>query len=148
MKIIKLKQNKGISITDITIAVVILLMFIGIIGQTFNLIASNNLKMRANAIAMYYIVKLAEDIDKMPYDDVTQEYLEEILADKDEYDYSDDYEINVEIDNYKEMKNGGNLEGPIQEDVIKIITIKAKYEVYNKEQTINVKKLKIKEQSI
>ena len=145
-----LKQNKGISMTDIVISIIILSLFVGLIGQMYYSISLNNLKIRSNAIATSYTVKLAEDIDKMAYGDVTKEKLEELLSDREKYDYPDSdqlsFRIGVEVKNYKEEqeKQGKSIE----KDVIKIVEITTKYNTYGEEQTYLINKLKIKENNL
>ena len=135
MKIRKNKHNNGISMVDVTIAVAVVLIFTGVIGQIYYSIMLNNLKIRANAVVTYYIVKLAEDIDKMPYSEVTKQNLEQKIS---QYDCPDIYTITVEVENYQEKAN-------VSDDLIKMVYINANYEVYNEEQNLTIDKLKIKE---
>lgn len=118
MKKISLKQNKGISMTDITIAVIILLMFVGVIGRLFYNIALNNIKIEENAIATYYVVKLAEDIDKMSYNQVTKQNLDALISSEEEYNLPENFNIEIEVENYKDSKAAQGIN--IQKDIIKI----------------------------
>ena len=145
-----LKQNKGISMVDIAISILILFIFVGVISPIYVSIATNNLRAKNNAIATYFVVKLAEDIDKLSYNQVTKENLETLLSNREEFNYPDPevfpFEINVEVKNYKEEQS--KLGQTIAEDIIKIVEIKATYKVYEEEQYYSVSKLKIKENSI
>ena len=71
MKTLYLKNKKGVTMMDLAIAVTILSVFTGIVGRLYVLIAQNNIIIRQNAIATYYVVRIAEDIDKMTYEEVT-----------------------------------------------------------------------------
>ena len=73
MEKIKLKSNKGISMVDVIIAIIIMAMFVGIVGNLYVKIATDNSKIKMNALATYYVVQIAEYIDKISYDD---EFLE------------------------------------------------------------------------
>ena len=42
MKKVKLKANKGVTITDVVVAVIILSVFTGVVGNLYYLIAKNN----------------------------------------------------------------------------------------------------------
>ena len=65
MEKIKLKSNKGISMVDVIIAIIIMAMFVGIVGNLYVKIATDNSKIKMNALATYYVVQIAEYIDKI-----------------------------------------------------------------------------------
>ena len=130
-----LTEKKGITIVDAVLATTILCLFVGVIGNLYYLIASSNMKISLNAIATYYVVKIAEDIDKMPYEEVSNSLNDNL---KNQYHYLDMITMSIDVDNYNE----GN---PAKQDVLKTVTIEAKYKVFNSEQSYKIKKLKIKE---
>lgn len=129
-----LTEKKGFSIVDLAVAVTILSMFVGVIGHLYYLIASSNIKIGLNAIATYYVVKIAEDIDKMPYNEVQNDLNTTITN----YDYPDIITMSLTVDEYNENDS-------TKENILKTVTIEAKYKVFNSEQIYKVKKLKIKE---
>lgn len=130
-----LKQNKGISMVDVIIAMIILSLFVGVIGNLYYQIALQNDILRMNAVAVYYTVKVAEGIDKMSYEEVTAE-LNNTL--KQQYEIPDMITISIDVENYNETDSS-------KEDVIKTVKIEAKYTCLKEEQTYTIKKLKIKE---
>lgn len=135
MKKNKLKQNKGAIMADAISAIIILCIFTGVVGNLYYQIALNNNLVLLNANSVYYVVKIAEEIDKISYDDVTNELTNTL---KEKYDIPDLYVINIEVENY----NKGDSS---KEDIIKIITIKSEYECFNQTGKYEIKKLKIKE---
>lgn len=130
-----IKQNKGISMVDLIIAMVLLSLFVGVIGNLYYQIVLQNNMLRMNAVAVYYAVKVAEGIDKMPYEEVTNE-LNDTL--KQEYEIPDIITIHIEVENYNETD-------PSKEDIIRTVKIQTKYICFEKEQTYTIEKLKIKE---
>ena len=119
MKIKKLKSNRGISIADIVIAMLILCMFVGVIGNLYYQIAFQSDIIRYNAIATYYTVKIAEETDRIPYEEVTNDLNNTLRED---YEIPDSFNITVDVENYNKNDNS-------KLDIIKIVTIQAEYEV-------------------
>lgn len=135
MKKNKLKQNKGALMADAIAAIIILCIFTGVVGNLYYQIALNNNLVLLNANSVYYVVKIAEEIDRISYEDVTNELTNTL---KEKYDIPDLYVINIKVENY-------NKEDSSKEDIIKIITIKSEYECFNQTGKYEIKKLKIKE---
>lgn len=135
MKIKKLKTNQGISMVDVIIAIIILCMFVGVIGNLYYEIALESNMIKYNSIASYYTVKIAENIDRMPYESVTNN-LNTTL--KEDYSFPDLYNITIDVKNYNEDDTS-------KKDIIKIVTIRAEYQVFNDERSYQIKKIKIKE---
>ena len=135
MNIKKLKANNGISMTDVIIAMLILCMFVGVIGNLYYQISLQSNTIRFNAIAVYYSVKIAEEIDRISYEDVTNGLNNTLKTD---YEIPDLLNMTVDIQNYNAIDSS-------KEDIIKIVTIRAEYKVLNDEKFYEIKKLKIKE---
>ena len=136
MKTIKLNSNKGVTIPDVIIAMIILSLFVGVISSLFYQIVSHNNAIRYNAVAVNYAVKIAEDIDKMTYEEVVEEDLNESLQET--YGYGDNIQIDIQVEKYSD-------EDASKKDLIKIVTITVQYEYMNSNQSYELKKLKIKE---
>ena len=135
MKKINLKQNKGITMTDIVIAIIILCLFTGVVGNLYYQILSRSSMIRSNGVAIYYVVQVAERIDKIAYEEVTNELSASL---KDELLIPDSFDITINVEKYSEMDTS-------KEDIIKLVTIKAEYEVLKEKKEFTIKKLKIKE---
>lgn len=135
MKINKLKSNKAVIMSDVIIAIIILSLFVGVIGSLIYQVTKNNEKIRMNAIATDYVIKIAEDIDKMKYEDVTNDLNNNLTQ---IYDINDKYQITLEVQNYNEIDTS-------KKDIIKIVKIQIQYTALGDTQEFTIKKLKIKE---
>lgn len=137
MNIKVLKKQNGMTIQDLVIAIIILCLFVGVIGTLFSQIIINSGLIKLNAIAVEYAVKIAEEVDKLPYDDINENF-EIIMNTKYADNFSDIYKLDVIVENYNEID-------PSKADIIKIVTIKIAYEIFEEERSYEIKKLKIKE---
>ncbi len=135
MKKINWKTNRGVTMTDVIIAIIILSLFVGVISSLYYKIAYYNNAIRMNAMAVHYAVRIAEDTDKMIYEDVGDNLNESI---KTNYNLPDTFTANIMVKKYNE-------EDTTKQDIIKIVTIKIDYEFMNDKKSYEIKKLKIKE---
>lgn len=130
-----LKANNGISMTDVIIAMIILCMFVGVIGNLYYQISLQSNFIRLNTMAVYYTVKIAEDIDKMSYEEVTNDLNTNL---KINYEIPDLFNITISVKNYNEIDT-------TKEDIIKIVNIKVEYEFNKQTKYYEIEKLKMKE---
>lgn len=130
-----MKNNKGVSLTDVVISIIILSMFVGIIGSLFYQIGLNSNMVKYNALATHYAVKVAEEIDKMSYEDVTNNLNTTLLP---TYDIDENFDVSVSVRNYNETDN-------TKEDILKIVTIQVDYSFINRNESFKIEKLKVKE---
>lgn len=135
MKKLKLKSNKGVSTVDVVTAVIILSLFVGIIGNLYYQIAKNNAMIRSNTIAVYYAIKIAEDIDKMSYENVENNLNENINKN---YGLPENFDAKINIENY-------NKDDSSKQDIIKKVNITINYTFLKEERNYKIDKLKIKE---
>lgn len=131
----KIKENKAAIMSDVVVAMLIVILFTGIITTSFYKIYENNIYIRMNAIAVNYTIKVLEDIEKMTYEEVTDD-LNTTLAQT--YDIQDNYEVTVNVKKYNENDE-------TKKDLIKYVTVNVKYKVVNETKNYTVKTLKIKE---
>lgn len=131
----KLKSNHGVSMADVIIAMIILTMFASVIGSLYYQIILNSNIVKMNAKAVYYAIKVAEDIDKMPYEEVTNA-LNNVIGET--YQLSDSYSILVQVDNYNEKDIS-------KKDILKVVTIQVNYTCFNTTRNYQIEKLKVKE---
>lgn len=136
MKRINFKNDKGISMIDVIIAIIILTLFVSIIGSLYYQILYYNRAIKMNAKAVSYAVTIAEYTDKIEYEDVKEDLLNENVKQK--YGLEDGFEAKIKVENYSDIDQ-------TKEDVIKIITITIDYEFLNETRSYEIKKLKIKE---
>ena len=83
-----LKEQKGIAASDALIAVLILILFSGLIATISYNIYLSNTSIKRMSKATSYIVDMFEYIDKSDYDYVTEENLAEYFNNKYYYDIS------------------------------------------------------------
>ena len=131
------KNNKGVTLVDVIIAITVLSLFVGVVGSFYYEIAYYNSFIKLNASASYYAVKVAEDIDKLDYSLVNNSLNQTLIP---SYEVPNIYTITVGVEDYN--KTRGN-EG--KEDIIKIVTIEVQYQCYNSDVAYKIKKLKYKE---
>lgn len=134
MKLIKkIKTNKGVSLVDVGIAIILITMFAAIISNMFYIIYLNVAKIRLDAITINYAITILEDTDKFSYEEVDNEFIT-----KNGYDLPENIKAIINVEKYSD-KN------PDKEDIIKIITLTINYTLENDTQKFTFKKLKIKE---
>lgn len=132
---IDLKSNKGVTLTDVTVGLLILLLFTGILTTSFYNIYKHNVLIKFNAMAIDYTIKILEDTDRMSYEEVTNDINNTI---KEKFDIKDGFNIKVNVENY-------NKDDATKQDVIKIVTVTVNYKIAGEEYKYSVEKLKIKE---
>ena len=135
MKFLKWKQNKGISMPDVVIAISILSLFVGVIGTLYYQIASYTAEIRANAMAVHYAVQIAESTDKMLYEQVNEKLNNSIDID---YSLPEGFSANIKVKKYNE-------DDATKQDIIKIVIITVNYEFLGQSKNYTIQKLKIKE---
>lgn len=132
----KIKNNHGFTIMDVVIGMLILTIFTGILTTSFYKIYKHNVMIRLQAIAVDYAIKIAEDVDKIKYDEVTNDLNNNI---KERYGITEGYSVSVDVKNY----NKDNEQ--TTQDIIKIVTINIQYSFLDEDKSYSIKKLKIKE---
>ena len=156
----KIKEQKGFAASDGLIAVLIIVLFSGLIATiSYNIYLSNS-SIKRMSKANEYIVDMFEYIDKSYYDDVTKENLVSYFNNK--YYYEEDgitpkeraqvklkeqdenidtpYKAEISIVKYNETE--GNTE---KLDLVQEITMTVRYKLGNKEQEITMTTSKAKE---
>ncbi len=142
-----LKNQKGFAASDALIAILIIALFVGLIAViSYNIYISNS-SVKRMSTATNYIVDMFEYIDKIYYDDVTKDNLSTYFNEK----YGEEakvvdteenipFNINLEITNYNKTEgNDGKL------DLVKQIVMKVNYKLGNKNQTVEMTKIKSRE---
>lgn len=120
---------------DIIIAMFILTMFVGVIGSLYYQIVLNSNLIRMNAVAVHYAIKIAENTDKISYEEVTDELNTTV---KESFAIPDNFTVHIQVSPYNEQDAS-------KEDIIKMVTIHIDYQCLNETRSYELKKLKIKE---
>lgn len=126
----RLKNNKGITGIDLTISIIVLTIFAGLI---VGLMVNNYnvaIEIQKGANAMSYATMILEKVDEKAYEKVTNNFVLEL---GDELLINSDYTVN-----FKVVQADDN-------DYVKRVTVKVTYTVNNEEKSLEIRKLKIKE---
>lgn len=149
----KLKEQKGFATSDALIAVLIIILFSGLIATiSYNIYISNS-SIKRMSKATNYIVDLFEYIDKIEYEEVTEENLINYFNSK--YYLGNNPEVKMlgtnetastpykaEINIIKYNETEGNTD---KLDLVQEITMTVKYKLGNKDQEITMVRNKTKE---
>lgn len=127
-------NNKGITGVDITIAIIILITFTGVIASLMFSIYNTSLNIQKGANADAYATMILEKVDEKSYNEVDENFIQ-MLKDENEIEISDDYVTELTIEPYTDY----------QYELIKKVNLIIKYTVNKEEKTLNITKLKIKE---
>ena len=136
-----MKSNKGVTLMDVIVALIILSLFVGVIGSLFYKIVYNSNLINYNAIAAYFAVRVAEKVDEMPYDNLTKQKLtNEInnLIEDDNLDIPSTYSVSVDVKKY-------NSNDSSKLDILKIVLIDVNYSFFDRDFNYQIKKLKVRE---
>lgn len=127
----KIFNEKGITGIDLTIGIVVLSIFTGVIVSLMLNAYSTSIEVKKSANAMAYATIILEKVDEKSFEDVNDSFVAYLEA-LGEVDISDDYTItfNTEV-----------LEG----NLFKKATITVSYYVNDDQKSITINKLKIKE---
>lgn len=129
-----IKSNSGFTMTDLVVALIIFLIFSGLVVTAFYSSYVVNSKTKITASATNYSVQILEDIDKITYDEV-QNGMENTYRQK--FSIPDGYSLKMEVTNYNE--------GNDKEDLIKNVKLTIEYKIAGDTEKIVINKIKVKE---
>lgn len=145
IKGVSIKGNRGFTTADIVVAIVVMMIFVGMIATLFyNFYLSTTAKNR-NAMATNYIVDVIEEIKAMNYDEVQKDtqdsnsinnLIQQLEATK---QIPKGYIITGEVQKYNETE--GNRD---KKDLVKILTIRVEYSLGKKTEKIEISTLLLK----
>lgn len=131
---INIKSQKGITGIEITVAIVMLTIFVSLISTIFINIYLNSTEAQRNTVATGYATQIAEMIDKMYYADVEEDTLSEKIE---EINIPSGYTVTANVENYTPNANS--------KDLVKTITVTVTYKVGNNEKNVQIERIKAKE---
>lgn len=151
----KIKNNKGLTGVDVTIAVIILTIFVSLMANMFYNVSQIGNVVNRKSEATYVAVQIIEAMKQVNYDDlptgltedttaINLEKLNELLIDEDKIVLKNGYSVDINVENYKKIK--GETEGEELEDILKRITVTVKYNEKAKEQTVELTTVVVKEE--
>ena len=134
MKKLKLKSNKGFTMEDLVAAIIIILLFVGVLGSLMYSALKINLETKLAGTATYYTMQILEDIDKISYDEVTNGMEEEYIE---KFSISSGFDLSITVSSYS---NGTDTE-----DLVKTVKVTITYGLLGNSEQFVVEKLKVKE---
>lgn len=141
-----LKKNKGIIVSDAIIAILIILLFVGIIATLIVNIVLETTKIKINSGQLNFATEILEYIEELPYENVTEENLIDYVNNKNSEQVSagtttegltTTYKIGIKVENYNQT--AGN-EGKL--DIIKLVTLTVENDLENKKYSTEITKIK------
>lgn len=134
-KMNKLKSEKGFTMQDLIVAILIFTIFTGIICTTMYKVYELNVRVSLTSQMTMYAVQILEDIDKISYEEAQTKTAEQY---KEQFSIPAGFKVDLKFSNYKEGEE--NIQ-----DVIKIVNLSISYDYLDSTENINIQKLKIKE---
>jgi len=125
-----LKNNKGITGIDVTVAVIIIVIFTGIISTLMYNSYLINLEILKSANASAYATIILEKVDEKAFEDVTNTFMDTLISNN---ELNMDTAYTVEFTQHDEN------------ELIKKVDLKINYTVGNINKSLSISKLKIKE---
>ena len=130
----RIKSNKGFTMQDLIIAIMILLLFVGTIGGTYLAIYQLQADTKLDSVATLYMVQMLEYIQKIGYDEV-EKGIEEIL--RTQFNIPSRFGITIDVSSYLPSSNS--------EDLVKTVKLTMNYIFQEQERNLVITTLKVKE---
>lgn len=127
-KNILIKNQKGFTIAELSIAILIMIIFVGMISTIFMNIYVSFTESKRYSAAMMYATQMAEKIDKLSFEEVTEENLLDTANEK-------GYEIQTLVETNTE-------------NTIKTVHITINYYVGSNLKNVELKKTKVRDSSV
>ena len=127
----KILDNKGVTGIDLTISIVVLSIFSGLIITLMSSIYKNSIEIQKSANAMAYATIVLEKVDEKSFNEIDENFVN-ALKTNGEIDVANDYAINFSTD-------------VLEENLIKKVVVKVVYDINGEQKYITINKLKIKE---
>jgi len=124
------KSNKGFTMQDVIIAIVILTIFAGTIAASYLAIYKIQVQTELTAVASLYGIQILENIDRIAYENVINGMEDKY---KQTYGISDKMGLKIEVSQYDD------------ENTLKKIRLILTYEIAGNTEELVLEKLKIKE---
>lgn len=126
----RLKSNKGFTMQDVIVAMLILTIFAGLICGTYTLIYKIQLQTKLSSQVAVYAIQILENTDKISYDEVTNGMEEHYRT---EYNIPNTINLKMKVNNYN------------TQNTIKQIRLTISYEFQGETDELVMEKFKAKE---
>lgn len=143
----KLSENKGFTGIDISIATIVILLFVSIIASLVYNFSEASKGVERKSEATHLAIQIIENIKQMNYDDIIEDknngmdlkYIQEKTGQT--IEEKTGYNITINVENYKDRKNDQNLE-----DVIKIAKVTIDYTLGKDTEKVEISTIVAKEE--
>lgn len=141
-----LKKQKGILLSDTIVAILIVLIFTGILTSLIKNIVLQNAKIKMNSQHIDFATEVLEYVQKLPYENVTELNLITYMNNKNEDSMSASintdllvttYKVEINVENYNQRI--GNFE---KLDILKIVTVTVETDIDGKTYSTTISGLK------
>ena len=137
-----IKSEKGFTLIDIIVALIVILLFMSIISVLFFNITKSSKEIERESQATYIATNILEAYKAKKYDDipiVTDKEITdgEIVVDGQPIMVQEGYAAFVTVENYI-PSNEIIVNSQTQNDLVKIITVTVKYKLANKEKQVQL----------
>lgn len=130
----KRNNEKGFIGVDMTLAILAIMIFSGLIISLMYNNTLENLKVRKETLATIYLTQVLENVGIATYDEVIQENITNFIPEDLQQDY---YNIDIVV------SEDTNVSG--EENIIKKVEATISYELGNKKYQYSMERIKIKE---
>ncbi len=134
----QLKSNRGFTIQDLVFAIMILMIFIGVIAGMYISVYRMQADTQIDSIATIYGIKMLEYIDKISFDEVTESNKFKLINKmKEDFSIPDKFNVTLDIQKYTpEWYN---------KDYVRKVTLSIKYLTGDTESELKFNRIKVKE---
>ncbi len=142
----KIKGQEGFSGVDIVVSIGVIIIFTSIIAAIYLNLHSVNMEVERSGKATNYAISILEKVDELYYNEVTQDNFSTQDMGNGKHsvagiEIASGYTASVIVENYNQTDGVAN--GKL--DVVKTVYVTVEYKVGNKTQSIEMKKIKTKE---
>lgn len=127
-----IKNQRGLTGVDVTIAIVAVMIFTSIILSLMFNVKVENTKIKMKALANVYLTKTMENVGIANYDDVTTNNVNLFP------DMAEPYQGTITVEKYSDIETN-------KKDMVKIVSVKLSYTIGQKTYEETVQRLKVKE---
>lgn len=124
-------NNKGVTGIDLTVAIIILTLYTGIIVTLMSNTYRTSTEIQMGANAMSYATMVLEKVDEKAYEEIDNNFVTKLKS-SGEVQMNDNYTVEISTNE-------------LEENMFKKVQVSVKYNLNGEEKSIVINKLKIKE---
>lgn len=127
----KIKSESGVTGIDISVAIIIILLFVGLITTLIYNYTQNSKEIERKSTATYMIIDILEYAKNSDYSNITDENIKTYISNENKLK-KDGYQVDCKVESSEDLFGQG------AEDVMKKVTAKVQYSVNGKEQALDI----------